>query len=78
MTAAQPDAAQAEWLGKLHKQLLSDDSIQFDLPAFKQPEPPEWLKPFGEFLNWLGPYMVYLFWGAVITGAAIILLLIFL
>jgi len=78
VTAAQPDAAQAEWLAKLHKQLLSDDSIQFDLPAFKQPEPPEWLKPFGEFLNWLGPYMIYLFWGAVITGAAIILLLIFL
>ncbi|MES0090771.1 DUF4129 domain-containing protein [Mesorhizobium sp. M0030] len=76
MTAAQPDAAQAEWLAKLHKQLLSDDSIQFDLPAYRPPETPEWLRPLGEFLKSLGPYMIYLFWGAVITGAAIILLLI--
>jgi len=76
VTAAQPDAAQAEWLAKLHKQLLSDDSIQFDLPAYVQPQPPEWLKPFGEFLKWLGPYMIYLFWGAVIIGLAIIALLV--
>jgi len=78
VTAAQPDAAQVEWLAKLHKQLLSDDSIQFDLPAYAPPQTPEWLKPLEAFLRLLGPYMIYLFWGAVITGSVIILLLIFL
>ncbi|MFK0688682.1 DUF4129 domain-containing protein [Mesorhizobium sp. IMUNJ 23033] len=68
--------ADAEWLAKMHKQLLADDSIQFGLPALVQPEPPEWLKPLLEMLERLGPYMIYLFWAAVISGAAIILLLI--
>jgi hypothetical protein len=76
VTTAQPDAAGAEWLAKMHKQLLADDSIQFDLPAFGSPQPPEWLRPLQEFLARLGPYMIYLFWGAVISGAAVILLLI--
>jgi hypothetical protein len=62
----------------MHKQLLSDDSIQFDLPAFVEPKPPEWLRPLSGFLSWLGPYMIYLFWGAVIAAAATVLLLILL
>ena len=76
MTAAQPDAAGAEWLAKVHKQLLADDSIQFDLPTLVQPEPPEWLKPLLDGLGKIGPYMIYLFWGAVIIGLAIIALLV--
>ncbi|WP_189644327.1 DUF4129 domain-containing protein [Mesorhizobium sp. M9A.F.Ca.ET.002.03.1.2] len=70
---AEPDIG---GLVELHKQLLADDSIQFDLPAYVPPKPPEWLKPLADLLSWLGPYMIYLFWGAVISGAAIILLLI--
>jgi len=72
VTAAQPDAAGAEWLAKVHKQLLADDSIQFDLPTLAQPEPPTWLKPLLDGLGKIGPYMIYLFWGAVIIGLAII------
>ncbi|RWB53564.1 DUF4129 domain-containing protein [Mesorhizobium sp.] len=72
MTVAQPGTADAEWLARMHKQLLADDSIQFDLPTLVRPEPPEWLKPLLEALAKLGPYMIYLFWGAVITGVAII------
>ncbi|WP_376704814.1 DUF4129 domain-containing protein [Mesorhizobium sp. ISC25] len=75
---AQPGTAEAEWLTNLHKQLIADESIQFDLPAYVPPKPPEWLKPLQDFLSWLGPYMIYLFWGAVISGVAIILLLVFL
>ncbi len=67
MTVAQPDAAGAEWLAKMHKQLLADRSIQFDLPAYVPPKPPEWLKPLADILRSLGPYMIYLFWGAVIS-----------
>lgn len=75
MTVAQPGTSDAEWLAKMHKQLLADDSIQFDLPGLVRPEPPEWLKPFVEALAKIGPYMIYLFWGAVIIGIAIIALL---
>jgi hypothetical protein len=71
---AQDDAQLAD----IHRQLLADDTIQFDLPAFKVPEPPEWARPFGEFLDWLAPYMIYLFWGAVIIGGLIIAFLVFL
>jgi len=38
VTVAQPQ--DAEWLAKIHKQLLADDSIQFDLPTLVQPTPP--------------------------------------
>ncbi|TIO74459.1 MAG: DUF4129 domain-containing protein [Mesorhizobium sp.] len=75
MTVAQPGTADAEWLARMHKQLLADDSIQFDLPTLVRPEPPEWLKPLLEALAKLGPYMIYLFWGAVIIGVAIIVFL---
>jgi len=74
VTVAQPQ--DAEWLAKIHKQLLADDSIQFDLPTLVQPEPPEWLRPFLEALAKIGPYMIYLFWGAVIVGVAVIALLV--
>ncbi|MDX8496053.1 DUF4129 domain-containing protein [Mesorhizobium sp. VK22B] len=74
----EPGTADAEWLAKMHKQLLADDSIQFDLPALVRPEPPEWLKPLLEALAKIGPYMIYLFWGAVITGVAIIVFLLIL
>ncbi|MER8475718.1 DUF4129 domain-containing protein [Mesorhizobium sp. M0976] len=75
---AQPGTAEAEWLTNLHKQLIADESIQFDLPAYVPPQPPDWLKPLLDLLSSLGPYMIYLFWGAVISGAAIILLVVFL
>ncbi|CDX24778.1 conserved hypothetical protein [Mesorhizobium sp. ORS 3324] len=78
MTVAQPGTSDAEWLAKMHKQLLADDSIQFDLPGLVRPEPPEWLKPLIEALAKLGPYMIYLFWGAVIIGVAIIAFLLIL
>lgn len=75
---AQPGTAEAEWLAKAHEQLISDKSIQFELAAYVPPQPPDWLKPLLDLLSSLGPYMIYLFWGAVLSGAAIILLLVFL
>ncbi|TKB39552.1 MAG: hypothetical protein E5W81_27175, partial [Mesorhizobium sp.] len=65
VAVAQPGTAEAERLTNQHKQLIADESIQFDLPAYVPPKPPEWLKPLQDFLSWLGPYMIYLFWGAV-------------
>ncbi|RWM69772.1 MAG: DUF4129 domain-containing protein [Mesorhizobium sp.] len=78
MAVAQPGTAEAEWLAKAHEQLISDKSIQFELAAYVPPQPPDWLKPLLDLLSSLGPYMIYLFWGAVLSGAAIILLLVFL
>ncbi|SIT52938.1 conserved hypothetical protein [Mesorhizobium prunaredense] len=78
LAVAQPGTAEAEWLARAHEQLISDKSIQFDLPAYVPPQPPDWLKPLLDLLSSLGPYMIYLFWGAVLSGAAIILLLVFL
>jgi hypothetical protein len=65
-------------LAEAYRQLMADDTIQFDLPAYVPPKPPQWLKPLSDALSWLGPYMIYLFWGAVIIGAAIIAFLVFL
>lgn len=76
MTVAQPGTADAEWLANLHKQLLADNSIQFDLPSLVPPEPPGWLKPVLEMLAKIGPYMIYLFWGAVIIGVTVIVVLV--
>jgi hypothetical protein len=68
----------AEGVALAHRRLLADDSIQFDLPTYQQPQPPEWLKPLADFLQWLAPYMIYIFWTTVIAGAAVILLLVIL
>jgi hypothetical protein len=74
-TAAESQAAPAD-VAAAHRELLADDSIQFDLPAYSPPKPPEWAEPIGDFLEWLSPYMIYLFWGAVIIGGLIIAFLV--
>lgn len=61
-----------------HRRLLADDSIQFDLPQWSPPQPPQWLEPLRDVLAAIAPYLIYIFWGAVILGVAIILALIFL
>ena len=65
-------------LAEAHRRLLADDTIQFDLPAYVPPKPPEWAKPLGDLLSGVAPYMTYIFWGVVIIGAAIIAFLVFL
>ncbi|MDH6234540.1 hypothetical protein M2281_005158 [Mesorhizobium soli] len=65
-------------LANAHSRLLTDASIQFDLPTYVPPKPPTWLKPLIESLRWLAPYMINIFWTAVIAGAAVILTLVFL
>jgi hypothetical protein len=79
MAAGGAEGAAADGrLDEAYRRLMADDTIQFDLPAYVAPKPPEWLKPAGDLLTRIGPYMIYLFWGAVIIGAAIIAVLIFL
>lgn len=66
----------ANGLAQAHRQLLTDDSIQFALPAYQPPKPPQWLVPLAEVLQKLAPYMVYIFWTIVIAGVVIILVLV--
>ena len=57
-----------------HATLRADRSIQFDLPGLTPPErPPAWLEPLLAFLKWLSPAFPYLFWGAVIAVALIVI-----
>ena len=65
-------------LAEAHRRLLEDDSIQFALPSYQQPKPPEWLVPLSDALQWLAPYAIYIFWTSVIAGAAFILVLVIL
>jgi hypothetical protein len=61
----------------VHRELLSDKQIQFNLPSdvkIEPSKPPAWLEAFskvmGGFFDFLGPIATYLFWGflAVIVG----------
>jgi hypothetical protein len=62
-----------------HAALLRDSTIQFRLPAPIVPKPgppPAWLKPLIQFFEAIGPYLIYVFWAAVILGALLIVFLI--
>jgi hypothetical protein len=59
-------------LAEAHRKLLADRSFQFD---FAQPPPPPrptppWLQRLMEFL---APYLQYIFWGLVILAGALVL-----
>ncbi len=63
-------------LADVHRALRADRSIQFDLPGIAPPpKPPEWLKPFLEFIQWLSPAFPYIFWGVL---AAVLLAVLYL
>ena len=42
-TGGQLRATMSEQFAQAHAELLSDDSIQFDLRAYVEPKTPEWL-----------------------------------
>lgn len=74
--SAQPTAAIAPDVVDAHARLIADHSIQFNLAPYRPPPPPAWLRPLSEFLEAIGPYLVYLFWAAVIGGVILIVALI--
>lgn len=60
-------------LAEVHRTLLSDRSIQFDLPGMTPPpKPPEWLVA---LLKFIAPALPYLFWGMI---AAVVLAILYL
>ena len=48
-----------------HRRLLSDRSIQFDLPSYAPPEPPAWLATLWHWLKAGAPFFRILFWLAL-------------
>ena len=52
--------------------LLRDPSFQFDFVQTPPPKPPEWLKWLGPLLKAVAPALPYVFWGAVILVASIL------
>ncbi len=63
-----------------HRELLADPAIQFDLTALTPPEPPFWQEWVEAALRWVGarlaPYSEEIFWGLLIAGAAVVLLIV--
>ena len=60
-------------LAQAHRRLVADGETQFDLTAFRAPEPPAWLQPLLEWLAQSGPVIKYLFWGGLAVVASLIL-----
>lgn len=61
-------------LGKHHKELLADPSLQFHFE--KQgapPEPPDWLEPLAGLIEFIAPFVVYIFWAGLIIVVALVL-----
>ena len=53
--------------------LLKHTDLQFNLPTYKAPEPPAWLKWLGNALSQAGPELRWLFWALVAGLAALVL-----
>ncbi|WP_426012060.1 hypothetical protein [Caulobacter sp. DWR2-3-1b2] len=58
---------------RAHAALLHDRDLQFSPTLVKPPHVPEWMAAVGEFLAAVAPALVYVFWGLLIVGAAVIL-----
>jgi hypothetical protein len=59
-------------LAAAHAAMLRDPHLQFRFSEFTPPRPPEWLRPLGEFIRAISPFLGYVFWG----GVAVIVLVI--
>jgi len=55
-----------------HAAMLRDSQLQFHFSEYTRPQTPDWLRPLGEFLRAIAPFLQYVFWG----GVAIIVLVI--
>lgn len=61
---------------EVHRELLADDSIQFELPAYQPPEPPAWLEWLARFLAGDHPVLNALLW--LLVALVVLTLLYFL
>jgi hypothetical protein len=71
--AASAGKASEEAFAAVHRELLADRSIQFELSRFEPPRPPNWLRPLGDFLRDIFPVLEVLFW-MLLAGLVLFLL----
>lgn len=57
-------------IAAVHRDLLRDGSLQFDVPVIKPTKPPNWLKPLADFLESIGPVLQVLFW--IVVAALVV------
>ena len=55
-----------------HAAMLRDNQLQFHFSEYTPPQTPAWVRPLGEILRAIAPFLGYVFWG----GVAIIVLVI--
>ncbi|NOT39040.1 MAG: hypothetical protein HOP13_00950 [Alphaproteobacteria bacterium] len=65
--------ADAEKLERLHRDLLTDPTLQFQFERTEAPQPPpDWLRALAELLANIAPFFSYIFWGGIAVLAALI------
>jgi hypothetical protein len=74
MATAEGAGGAADKIAQAHARLLKDHELQFAFTARPPPpKPPDWLKPLGELLEAITPFMKWVFWIALALAAAAIL-----
>ena len=63
----------SDGFARAHEALLRNKDLQFEPTVQTPPHVPDWLMAFGKLLAAAAPYLVYVFWGLLILGAAVIL-----
>ena len=72
---AAPPGGDPQAFADAHRELLADRTIQFELPQYVPPQPPEWLRGFGNFFATEHPILRVIVYG---IAAAIALFLLYL
>ncbi len=68
-----PSQADDEAIRQAHARLLEDRTLQFEMAAFEPPEPPAWLAWVAELFGAVAPFLMWIFWGGLALGAALVL-----
>ncbi|KRA65161.1 hypothetical protein ASD79_19220 [Caulobacter sp. Root655] len=63
----------SDGFARAHEALLRNKTLQFEPTVQTPPHVPDWLLAIGKVLGAAAPYLVYVFWGFLILGAAVIL-----
>ena len=63
----------SDGFARAHAVMLHNKDLQFSPTLEKVQHTPEWLAAIGRLLRSAAPYLVYVFWGFLIVGAALIL-----
>jgi hypothetical protein len=77
-TVANASAAPDQDLAAAHQAVLADPNLQFAFPrqTMETPDPPAWLEPLINFIQYIAPFLNLIFWGGLIAVAALVIYII--